>query len=106
MITPQYFGDKVNAHAHLHALVTDGAFDAEGNFYRLPIDELQFKDDRDGNLFLVTLHRRPQGSRDGKPHYRSSFAKFLSGLWPWTRDVSGTVSTTVSTCLDKEQVNS
>lgn len=35
---PQFFGDKVNPHIHLHCLCTDGAFDKEGNFYYLPVD--------------------------------------------------------------------
>ncbi len=40
---PQFFGDKVNVDLisyppHLHALATDGAFDPEGNFHRLPFD--------------------------------------------------------------------
>jgi hypothetical protein len=38
VIVPQFFGDKVNPHVHLHGLVTDGTFDPDGNFYRLPFD--------------------------------------------------------------------
>jgi len=36
--TPQLFGDAVNPHCHVHSFVTDGAFDAEGNFHRLLYD--------------------------------------------------------------------
>ena len=36
--TPQLFGDPVNPHCHIHSVVTDGAFDAEGNFHRLLYD--------------------------------------------------------------------
>ncbi len=35
---PQLFGDAANPHCHLHSLVTDGAFDSEGNFHRLLYD--------------------------------------------------------------------
>ena len=41
VIMPQFFGDKVNPHIHLHCLCTDGAFDPEGTFHRLPIDANQ-----------------------------------------------------------------
>jgi hypothetical protein len=34
----QLFGDAVNPHPHLHSLSTDGAFDADGNFYQLSFD--------------------------------------------------------------------
>jgi hypothetical protein len=38
VVVPQRFGDKVNPHIHLHALVTDGAFDSEGVFHPMPFD--------------------------------------------------------------------
>lgn len=38
VVVPQRFGEKANAHIHLHALVTDGAFDSVGNFHHLPFD--------------------------------------------------------------------
>ncbi len=38
MVIPQLFGDRLNHHLHLHSLISDGAFDAEGNFYRLAMD--------------------------------------------------------------------
>ncbi len=38
VITPQFFGDAVNAHVHLHGLATDGAFDSEGTFHPMPFD--------------------------------------------------------------------
>ena len=33
VVLPQRFGDRVNPHIHLHALATDGAFDAAGDFH-------------------------------------------------------------------------
>jgi hypothetical protein len=39
VIVPQFFGDKVNAHLHLHTVVTDGAFDPDGGFHLLPVLE-------------------------------------------------------------------
>jgi len=38
VVLPQRFGDKVNPHLHLHALATDGAFDADGVFHPMPFD--------------------------------------------------------------------
>ena len=38
VIVPQFFGDKVNIHPHLHGLATDGAFDPQGNLDRLQFD--------------------------------------------------------------------
>ncbi len=38
MVLPQYFGDRLNHHLHIHALITDGAFDNEGNFSCLAMD--------------------------------------------------------------------
>ncbi len=38
MVIPQFFGDRLNHHLHLHSLISDGAFDTEGNFYRLAMD--------------------------------------------------------------------
>ena len=38
VLTPQFFGDAVNFHSHLHGLTTDGAFDSKGDFHRLPYD--------------------------------------------------------------------
>jgi len=38
VVVPQRFGDRVNPHIHLHALATDGAFDAEGVFHSMPFD--------------------------------------------------------------------
>ena len=38
VLTPQFFGDAVNFHPHLHMLATDGAFDSDGDFHRLPYD--------------------------------------------------------------------
>lgn len=38
VLVPQLFGDALNPHVHLHSLVTDGAFDAQGNFHRLLYD--------------------------------------------------------------------
>jgi len=37
-VVPQSFGDRGNAHLHLHALVTDGAFAPDGTFYGMPFD--------------------------------------------------------------------
>ena len=37
MLIPQFFGDRLNHHLHLHALITDGAFDKDGSFYRLAL---------------------------------------------------------------------
>jgi hypothetical protein len=38
VVVPQRFGDRVNPHLHLHALASDGAFDAEGVFHPMPLD--------------------------------------------------------------------
>ncbi len=38
VVVPQRFGDRVNPHIHLHAMATDGAFDAEGVFHPMPFD--------------------------------------------------------------------
>jgi len=38
MVVPQLFGDRLNAHVHLHALASDGAFDLDGQFHRMPFD--------------------------------------------------------------------
>jgi hypothetical protein len=38
VVLPQRFGDRVNPHLHLHALASDGAFDAEGVFHPMPFD--------------------------------------------------------------------
>jgi hypothetical protein len=35
---PQMFGDRINPHPHIHALVTEGAFDQQGKFYQLNIE--------------------------------------------------------------------
>jgi hypothetical protein len=38
VVVPQRFGEKINPHIHIHALVSDGAFDREGNFHPMPYD--------------------------------------------------------------------
>jgi hypothetical protein len=35
---PQFFGDRLNVHPHLHLLATDGAFDPKGTFHELRFD--------------------------------------------------------------------
>ena len=43
LVTPQSFGDLLVPHAHLHALVSLGVFDREGEFHACP-EDLEFSD--------------------------------------------------------------
>ena len=38
MLIAQFFEDRLNRHLHIHALIADGAFDSDGNFYSLAMD--------------------------------------------------------------------
>jgi hypothetical protein len=67
---PQLFGDALNPHAHLHSLVTDGAFSEDGQFHQLLYDTqsdisvLQKLFAREVLDFLVAKGRLSQTLRD------------------------------------------
>ncbi len=75
ILHPPLFGDKLNVDLisyppHLHGICTDGAFDQQGNFHRLPLDAqddvavLQKLFERNVLDFLVERGRLSQRLRD------------------------------------------
>jgi len=70
VVVPQFFGDRVNVHPHLHLLSTDGAFDPTGTFHPLPFDNqsdiavLQRLFERNVLELLVTHGRLSERLRD------------------------------------------